>query len=481
MADTLRVRFAPSPTGYLHIGGVRTAIFNLLFARRHGGEFLLRIEDTDRERSTPEAVAQILDSLEWLGLVPDRPVVYQSQRTALYQQHIERLLAEGKAYRCYCSSVDLEAKRQAAIAAKVTYKYDRSCRDRDPNEDPAGRPFVIRFRTPDLYPDHFVDAILGRLPIDAERLDDWILVRQDGSPTYNFCVVVDDADMHVSHVIRGNDHVANTPKQILLYQALGAAVPRFGHMPLTHGPDGSKLSKRKEDEYRKLGISVSVQEYRRMGYLPHALVNYLSRLGWAHGDQEIFSRQELEQSFDLDGVGKSASVMDPDKLKWLNAHYLKETPDSELATLLAPFLSELGFDSSDTARLARIAATLKERAKTLVEMAEAARMYFEAPGAYDPKAVKKWWGPQAPVVVERVKAILAASDLQDGPAVEEQFRALSEELCEGKLGKVAQPVRIAISGSAATPSLFEVMAILGRDAVLARLDRALEELGSGRD
>lgn len=481
MSDDIRVRFAPSPTGYLHIGGVRTAIYNCLFARRHGGRFLLRIEDTDRERSTPEAVAQILDSLEWMDLLPDEEPVYQSQRSAIYRQYVERLLAAGLAYRCYCDPEQLEAKRQQAIADKRTYKYDRSCRDRDPNEDPAGRPHVIRFRNPDVHPEHFDDLILGRLPIDEERLDDWILVRRDGSPTYNFCVVVDDADMGISHVIRGNDHVANTPKQIMLYQALELPVPRFAHMPLTHGPDGSKLSKRKEEQYRELGISVSVQQYRRMGYLPHALLNYLTRLGWGHGDQEIFSRAELERAFDLDGVGKSASVMDPEKLKWINAHFIKETPDAELAELLLPFLERRGLAAEPGARLALICASLKERAKTLDEMAEAARFYFEPPAEYEPKAVKKWWKDPAAEVLRRVRQEVERLDPAEQPEqLEESFRALAEELAGGKLGKVAQPVRVALSGRAATPSLFEVMALLGREEVLARLDRAIGELDARR-
>ena len=476
MSDPVRVRFAPSPTGYLHIGGVRTAIYNCLFARRHGGQYLLRIEDTDRERSTPEAVAQILDSLTWLGLEPDQEPVYQSQRSELYLKYVDQLLAAGKAYRCYCSAEDLDAKRSRAIAEKRTYKYDGTCRDLDPDADPAGRPFVIRFRTPEVYPDHFEDLILGSLPIDPERLDDWIVARRDGTPTYNFCVVVDDADMGVTHVVRGNDHVANTPKQIVLYLALGFALPKFAHMPLTHGPDGSKLSKRKEEQYRELGISVSVQEYRKMGYLPHGLLNYLTRLGWAHGDQEIFSRQELEQAFDLSGVGKSASIMDPEKLKWVNAHYLKELTDAELAEHLLPFLAERSFKAEPGARLERIAATLKERGKTLAEMADLARFYFEPPAEYDPKAVKKWWKGQAAQVLRRVRTLVDEVDLEDGQGVEDHFRVLADELAEGKLGKVAQPVRVALAGVAATPSLFEVMAILGRDEVAARIDRALAEL-----
>ena len=474
-ADKIRVRFAPSPTGYLHIGGVRTAIFNCLFARRQRGEFLLRIEDTDVERSTREAVDQILDSLRWLKLDWDKEPVFQSQRMEIYQEHLQRLLNEGLAYRCYCSAEELEEKRKKAIAAKVTYKYDRTCRDL--NEDPAGRPFVVRFRTPETYPDHYQDLIMGSIPIDEEKLDDWILARTDGTPTYNFSVVVDDATMQISHVIRGNDHKDNTPKQILLYSALGYPVPRFAHMPLTHGPDGSKLSKRREEEYRKLGISVSVQEYRKMGYLPHALLNYLARLGWSHGDQEIFSRQELEQLFDLDAVGKSAGVMDPSKLKWVNAHYIKEAGDAEIAGLLTGFLAELGINANNDQHLEKIVATLKPRAETLVEMAEKAVFYFKAPESYDAKSRKKWWKPGAELVLEKVRGLAESLDLGDEQAIEEAFRQLADEATGGKLGKVAQPIRLALTGTTVSPSLFEVISILGREEVIRRLDRALSEFG----
>ncbi|MBN2495640.1 MAG: glutamate--tRNA ligase [Deltaproteobacteria bacterium] len=476
MDRPVRVRFAPSPTGYLHVGGVRTAIFNHLFARHHGGAFLLRIEDTDRERSTDEAVEQILDSLRWLGIDWDEEPVFQSRRAELYRAHLERLLAEGKAYRCTCKPEELDAKRKRAVAEKRTYKYDGTCRDRGPDQADRG-PYTVRFKTPweDL-PRSFDDIVLGEIPIDAERLDDWILARSDGSPTYNFCVVVDDADMGISHVIRGNDHVDNTPRQLLLYRALAYTPPAFAHMPLTHGPDGSKLSKRREAEYRAQGISVSVQEYRKMGYLPHALLNYLTRLGWSSGDQEIFSRRELEELFDLGAVGRSAGIMNPDKLKWLNAHYLKETPPAELAGLLAPFLRERDVRVEPGERLVRIAEMLAPRARTLEEMADAAMVFFRAPETYDPKAVKKWWKADAAAILGRIRAVVAEIDLDDEQAVEQAFRELADELAGGKLGKVAQPVRIALSGSSATPSLFSVLSVLGRQESLARIERALDEI-----
>ncbi|MBW1808649.1 MAG: glutamate--tRNA ligase [Deltaproteobacteria bacterium] len=476
MTEKVRVRFAPSPTGYLHVGGVRTAIFNHLLARRLNGTFILRIEDTDRERSTDEAVDQILDSLKWLAIDIDEGPYFQSQRLELYQSHIERLLSEGKAYRCYCAADDLAAKRKQAEAAKITYTYDRACRKRDPDEDPGQRPYVIRFKSPGEVPDHFDDLIMGRMPIDSAKMDDWVLARSNGSPTYNFCVVVDDADMKISHVVRGNDHVDNTPKQMLLYQALGYPVPSFAHMPLTHGPDGSKLSKRREKEYRELGISISVQEYRNMGYLPHALVNYLARLGWSHGDQEIFSRKELEELFGLEHVGKSAGVMNPDKLKWLNAHYLKQADDAELAELVVPFLKERGIETVADDTLRRIVNPLKERAKTLAEMAQMAEYFFKAPTQYDPKGVKKWFKPIAFEVLRRVKTQLETLDITNEQAIEDAFRLLAEELTDTKLGKVAQPVRLALTGVTFSPSLFLVISILGRTESLARIERALLEL-----
>jgi glutamyl-tRNA synthetase len=481
MAERVRVRFAPSPTGYLHIGGVRTAIFNYLFARHHHGTFILRIEDTDRQRSTPEAVEQILDSLRWLALDWDEGPYFQSERMEIYREHLERLLREGKAYRCYCPPEELEAKRRKAEAQKAEYKYDGTCRSRDPEEAPAGRPFTVRFRSPGVVPGHFDDLVLGRLPIDQTKLDDWILARSDGSPTYNFCVVVDDATMRITQVIRGNDHVQNTPKQILLYRAFGYPVPEFAHMSLTHGPDGSKLSKRREEEYRKLGISVSVQEYRHMGYLPHALVNYLSRLGWSHGDQEIFTRLELEEKFDLQHLGRSAGVMNPDKLRWLNAHYIKETDDATLAEMLLPFLAELSVETEANSRLRRIANCLKERSKTLRDMAQSAMIFFRPPERYDSKAVAKWFKPEVQPLLARVRSLAESIDLNDEQALEDAFRKLAHELTEGKLGDVAQPVRLALTGTTVSPPLFTVMSILGREEALQRLGRALRGWEAQRD
>jgi glutamyl-tRNA synthetase len=476
MSDTVRLRFAPSPTGYLHVGGLRTAIFNYLYARRHGGTFILRIEDTDVERSTQAAVDQILDSMRWIGLTWDEGPYYQSQRTDLYRQHLDRLLREGKAYRCYCTPEELEAKRKAAEAEKRQYKYDGACRSRDPHEDPAGRPFTIRFRSPVDYPDHFDDLILGSLPIDEARLDDWILARTDGTPVYNFCVVVDDADMRITHVMRGNDHVNNTPRQILLYLAFGYTPPRFAHIPLIHGPDGSKLSKRREEEYRRLGMSVSVQEYQKMGYLPHALLNYMTRVGWSHGDQEIFTREELERVFDIDHVGKSAGVMNPEKLKWLNAHYIKSSDDASLARLVAPFFAERGITVAADEHLECVVAAQKERAKTLVELVEVSIFFYRAPAEYDAKSVKKWWGADAKGLLARARNAIETVDLANETDTENALRSLAMELTSGNLGQVAQPIRLALTGATVSPPLFTVMAILGREETLARIDRALQIL-----
>ncbi|RME26047.1 MAG: glutamate--tRNA ligase [Deltaproteobacteria bacterium] len=479
----VRVRFAPSPTGFLHVGGVRTAIFNYLFARHHGGVFILRIEDTDRKRSSEEAVRQILESLQWLGIEIDEGPYFQSERGELYRKHLERLVAEGKAYRCYCPAEELERKRKQAEAEKRTYVYDRTCRNLTPDQWPDDRPYVVRFKMPgpEELPDHFDDLIMGSIPIDPAKMDDWILARSDGSPTYNFCVVVDDADMRISHVIRGNDHVDNTPKQIMLYRAFGYDVPYFAHMPLTHGPDGSKLSKRREKEYLEQGISVSVQQYRELGYLPQALFNYLTRLGWSHGDQELFTKEQLIELFDLDGVGRSAGVMNPDKLRWVNQQYIMQTPNDELARLLVPFLERRGIHATAGERLERIVEQLKPRAKTLVEMAAMAEYFFRPPGSYDEKAKRKWFKPEAAGILEKVSRALEGIEPFTDERIEQEFRKLAESLTQGKLGKLAQPVRLALTGSTASPSLFFIMEILGREECRARIEKAIEIAKEGAD
>ncbi|MDH3383651.1 MAG: glutamate--tRNA ligase, partial [Deltaproteobacteria bacterium] len=360
-------RFAPSPTGYLHIGGARTALFNWLFARRNGGTFLLRIEDTDRERSTPEAVKEILEGLMWLGITWDEGPFFQTERMERYRAEAERLLAAGKAYRCVCTPGELDSRREAARARGETPRYDRKCRELRPSEA-EGKPFVVRYRSPLSGTTTIRDLLRGDVDYENGELDDLILLRSDGLPTYNFVVVVDDASMGITHVLRGDDHLNNTPRQILLYEALGYPLPRFGHFPLIHGMGGGKLSKRQDD--------VSVTAYRDRGYLPEAMVNYLVRLGWSHGDQEIFSLEELQKIFSLESVGKSPSRFDPEKLLHLNAHYIKTGSPERLASLLVPFLGKREIEAEPSPWLAKAVRTFQERSRTLSEMAESSVYYF---------------------------------------------------------------------------------------------------------
>ena len=365
----VRTRFAPSPTGYLHIGGARTALFNFLFARHNGGKFILRIEDTDRERSTPEAIKAILDAMTWLDLDWDEGPFYQTERYPLYKEKIQQLLAEGQAYPCICTSKELDAKRQQAQKEKRKPMYDGTCR---PSEGviplvPKDKPYTVRFRSPRDGSTIVEDAVKGQVVFDNRELDDLILARSDGTPTYNFCVVVDDIEMNISHIIRGDDHLTNTPRQILLYQALKHAPPQFAHVPLILGTDKARLSKRHG--------ATSVMAYRDMGYFPEAVLNYLVRLGWSHGDQEIFSRDQLIEKFSLESVGKSAGVFNPEKFLWVNSHYLKERPLSQLAEDVIPYISAKGYPvPQDKSWLEKMVKTLRERSKTLVELVDAAAL-----------------------------------------------------------------------------------------------------------
>src|SRR5499425_3061207 len=369
MPDTVRVRFAPSPTGSFHVGGARTALFNWAFARRHKGVFILRIEDTDRSRSTTLHIDQIVAAMRWLGLDwdegPPSPGYRQTERFDIYRAHAERLLAEGRAYRCRCTPETLDVLREAARARKEQFRYPGTCRDADV---PALEPHALRLRVPPDGQTTVEDAILGRVAFDNTVLDDWILVRTDGTPTYNFCVVVDDVTMRISHVIRGNDHLSNTPKQVLCYEALGYPVPAFAHVSMILGADRTRLSKRHG--------ATSVQAYREQGILPEALVNYLVRLGWSHGDQEIFTRAQLIERFDIKDVSSSAAIFDQAKLEWLSQEYLKATDGARLATLARPFLAEAGLSAPDATRLPAMLETLRERAKTLRELVDVGRFYF---------------------------------------------------------------------------------------------------------
>ena len=461
---TLVTRFAPSPTGMLHIGNARTALFNWLLARHHGGKFVLRIEDTDRERSTKQNVQVILDGMAYLGLDFDDGPFYQSERTDLYAQALQRLFDAGQVYRCRCTPEQLTAKREAAIKDKRTYVYDRACRDKNYGPD---QPHTVRLKMPTEGVSEFDDKVMGRVESSYGELDDWIIARTDGTPTYNFCVVVDDADMGVTLVVRGADHLINTHKQLPLYRALGLTPPDFGHMPLTLGQDRSKLSKRHG--------AAGLLEYKAMGYLPEAMRNFLARLGWAHGDQELFTNDELIAAFDLPGVGKSNSIFDTNKLASISVMKIKERKPAELVDELLPFLENRGWNAADDSRLPLIIEQLQERSKTLLEMAERAGMFYEAPTEYQPKAVKKWWKEGSPAIIEKYLAWLRALDEVKPDEVMPFAEKLAEELGLG-LGKVAQPLRIALTGSSASPPLDVTLHLIGKDEAIARLEKALVAL-----
>jgi len=464
MSD-LRVRFAPSPTGFLHIGGARTALFNYLLARKEQGTFVLRIEDTDVERSTQESVDAILQAMDWLGLSYDEGPFYQSERYDLYKCKINELLDKGLAYRCYCTPEELTAKREAVMKSGGKPRYDGTCRERSDQPD---SPFVVRFKTPQDGSTSFVDRIKGTINVENEELDDLIIQRTDGNPTYNFVVVIDDAEMAINLVLRGDDHVNNTVRQIPMYEALGYEVPEFAHVPMILGADKKRLSKRHG--------ATSVMVYREMGYLPEAMVNYLVRLGWSFGDEEIFSMAGLIEKFSLDNVGRSAGVFNPDKLLWLNEHYIKTGDPERLGGLVAELIEGQGVAVNDGPEMAAVVKTLQDRAKTLVEMAGGARFYFEAPVAYDEAAAAKFLNEEKREVLELlIKHLGGLTDfaLED---VEGAFKAIMEE--SGlKLGKIGPTVRVALTGGTVSPGIYDVVAVLGKGAVMARLQKALSSLG----
>jgi glutamyl-tRNA synthetase len=457
----VRVRFAPSPTGHLHVGGARTALFNWLFARHHRGVFILRIEDTDRARSTDENLGAILDALRWLELDwdegPPAPGYRQSERLDLYRRAAERLRDAGRAYYCDCPPPQLEAERKAAEARKETFRYSGRCRDRRLT---AG---ALRLRIPDEGATVVHDLIHGPVEFDHRQLDDWILVRTDGTPTYNFCVVVDDVDMRISHVIRGNDHLSNTPKQVLAYEALGYPVPTFAHVSMILGSDRARLSKRHG--------ATAVQAYREEGILPEAMVNYLVRLGWSYGDQEIFTRAELIERFDIKDVSSAGAVFDRAKLEWLSQEYIKAADGARLATLVRPFLAAAGLTAPDDARLAAMLETLRERAKTLREMVEVGRFYFERPARYDDAARARLFTPAGAERLATLIERLSTVEPFAAPALEALYRELAAGLGL-KLVDLAQLTRLAVTGGTASPPLFDVLTLLGRAEVLARLRAA---------
>ena len=455
-------RFAPSPTGLLHIGGVRTALFSWLQARRHGGKVILRIEDTDRERSTEEAVRVIVDGMRWLGLDADEGPYYQTQRFGRYAEVIGQMLAAGSAYHCYCSKDELEQMRAAQLARKEKPRYDGRCRDRKaPLEGVAP---VVRFSNP-LDGEVVVrDLVHGDIVFSNAELDDLIIARSDGTPTYNFCVVVDDADMGITHVIRGDDHINNTPRQMNMLLALGVTPPAYAHVPMILGPDGAKLSKRHG--------AVSVLQYEEEGYLPDALLNYLVRLGWSHGDQEIFTRAEMIELFEIADVNKSASAFNPEKLLWLNQQHLMRAEPASVVPYLRPHLARLGLPSDDDALIVGVILAQRERTKTLKEMAQASRFLFTDALEFDAKAVAKHLTAEARAMLATLRARLAALPDWQATSIHGAIEALASELGVG-LGKVAQPVRVAVSGGTVSPPIDTTLVLLGKERSLARLDRAI--------
>jgi glutamyl-tRNA synthetase len=458
---TVRTRFAPSPTGFLHIGGLRTALFCWLYARRHGGQFVLRIEDTDLERSTPAAIQQILDGLEWAGLDHDEGPFYQTKRFDRYKEVIEELLATGKAYRCYCSKEELEQMRAQQIARGEKPRYDGRWRER--NDSLPGVPPVVRFKNPLTGEVAVDDVVHGRVVFQNSELDDLIIARSDGTPTYNFCVVVDDMDMQITHVIRGDDHLNNTPRQLNMLLALGQRPPVYAHLPMILGADGAKLSKRHG--------AVSVLQYRDEGYLPEAVLNYLVRLGWSHGDQEFFSIEEMVRLFDIADVNKSASAFNVDKLMWLNQQHMMRAPAVRIVPVLRWHLDREGIQAADEAQLEQIVLSQRERAKTVHEMAVNSVFFFRAPTAYDDKAVRKHVTPD-------VLALLAEASNELDQLIDWSMPAIHEVIsrfavAKGiSLGKLAQPIRLAVCGGTISPPIDATLAILGKTEALSRLNRA---------
>ena len=462
----IRTRFAPSPTGYLHVGGARTALFNWLYARHHQGKFVLRIEDTDQIRSTEESTQAILDAMTWLGLGWDEGPFYQAQRVDIHREMVGKLIDERKAYYCTCSPEELEEKRKEALRAGKKPKYDGACREKGLTRSADS---VVRFRCPDYGVTVVNDIIKGTITFNNEELDDLVIERADGYPTYNFAVVVDDAQMEITHVLRGDDHVNNTPRQMLLYEALGYKVPYFGHVPMILGADKARLSKRHG--------ATSVMAYKDMGFLPEALVNYLVRLGWSHGDQEIFSMTELVDLFDLSAVGKSAAIFNPEKLLWLNAHYIKEYPLEELSSAIKPFWIDKGLDVSDRDFMSHAADDLRSRSKTLVEMADSGEFYFTDEVTYDPEAAKKFLTPEVAAHLQAIISELPQYSDYSKAGVEQFLRRFTEERGV-KLKIIAQPLRVALTGKTVSPGIDDVMITLGKERVVRKLEKAVDFIAS---
>ncbi len=454
-------RFPPSPTGYLHVGGARTALFNWLYARHTNGRFVLRIEDTDTVRSTKESADAIFEALNWLGIDWDDGPYFQSQRFSIYREYVQRLLETGHAYYCTCTPEQVEEMRRKAMETGGKPKYDGTCRDRGLSAVPGA---VVRFRAPQIGTTVIEDVVKGNIVFQNSEQDDFIIQRADGTPTYNFVVVVDDITMGINTIIRGDDHVNNTPRQIMLYRALGAELPVFGHVPMVLGKDKTRLSKRHG--------AMSVTAYRDMGFLPDAMINYLVRLGWSHGDQELFTREELIEKFNLENMGKSAGVFDMDKLLAVNADHIKRMPPELLSDFLLPFLLRHGYPAEKGKYLNQVIGTLNARAKTLEEMAVAASFYYMDEFAYETEAADKFLKPDAVDSLKRVADAVEGLDVCSHENLEQAFMSVMEQTGL-KLGKIAQPVRVALTGKTASPGIFEIIEILGKTKVLGRLNRAL--------
>ncbi|MCU7832614.1 MAG: glutamate--tRNA ligase [gamma proteobacterium symbiont of Lucinoma myriamae] len=466
---TVRTRFAPSPTGYLHIGGARTALFSWLYAKRHQGKFVLRIEDTDRERSTQEAVDVILEGMQWLGLTHDEGPFYQTERMDRYKEVIQKLLDDGHAYKCYCSREELDAMREEQMSNKEKARYDRRCRAiTSPPADKIDVEPVIRFKNSIDGNVVINDHVKGQIVTNNKELDDLIIARGDGTPTYNLVVVIDDLDMGMTHIIRGDDHLNNTPRQINILKAMGAPIPEYAHLPMILDEQGAKLSKRHG--------AANLLNYREEGYLPEALLNYLVRLGWSHGDQEIFSIDEMIELFDLDDINKSASSINPDKLLWLNQHYIKEGDPEHVAKHLAWHMEKQGINTDNGPALADIVSALSERSKTLVEMAQSSRYFFENFenfDEFDEKAAKKNLKAGALEALQRMLERFSAVSDWKGEALHQIVLDVAEEL-ELKLGKVAQPLRVAVTGAGMSPSIDVTLELIGRERCLNRMNKAIE-------
>jgi len=464
---TITTRFAPSPTGYLHVGGARTALFSWLYARKHGGKFILRIEDTDLERSTQESVNAILEGMTWLGLEYDAGPFYQTHHFDRYKEIIQQLLAQGDAYYCYCSKDELEQLRTEQMANKEKPRYNGKCRHL--GEVQPGREAVVRFKNPVDGVVTIPDLVKGDIVVANKELDDLIIARADGSPTYNLTVVVDDMDMQVTHVIRGDDHINNTPRQMNILKALGAELPKYAHLPMILGPDGARLSKRHG--------AVSVMQFRDDGYLPEALLNYLVRLGWSHGDQEIFTIDEMVEYFELDDVNGSASAFNTEKLLWLNHQYIMNSDPAHVARHLSWHIGVLGIDPSDGPALIDVVKAQRERSKTLVEMAAASVYFYKDFDSYDEKAAKKNFTVGSDEVLARLHDKFAELTAWHGEDLHQIVLDVAETMALG-LGKVAQPLRVAICGSAVSPAIDVTLALLGKEKTLDRIKRAINYIKS---